>query len=782
MSRRDALLARLRGGGRSAPAGPPASPEQAAPARPGASSAAKGAPRRWAAMLLAAGMLAAAGTAAVALRTAPWPAARPTAIPGPQRARLTPASEAASHAPPAAPAEQAAGEEPPLLLRRALHLEQVAGDAPAAVAAYRSLLERGSLEPHLAAVAELRLATLLDRMGRVQEAARHHRHIVESYGDDPRLADVVRLARAGLGAEAVGSRPVVARRLWEGSDAYAYGSLSPDGSFLAFVDWSGGRGNLAIHDLDRGLREVLRRLDTGGRDSYACSTVVGPGGRRVAYTWYTPAAGHEVHIVDRDGSHDHVLTRVGHSPRHLELVGWSEDGRELLAVVYRQGGNYLATISTTDGAMRNVHDLGLEAPEVARLSPDGRWVAYHKLAAGLATHDVVVAATDGSSMHTVVDHPANDLLPVWTPDGRHLLFVSDRTGTLGAWVVEVVDGEPRGGAHLLKPDFGRSIPMGFTQRGDLVYALQASISDIFTARIDAASGRLGERVASSGRFVGVNSSPVWSPDGNRLAYLSERGPLPAGFGPTALVIRDRSGSERVLTPGLRRVARLRWHPNGREVLLFGAYEGTQQALYAIDVDSGRTVVFAALACDCAPVYAVSPGGRDLAYLRADDLEEEGVLVVRDLRSGRERVLAASVARSDLRALEYSPDGTRLLAALRLPGATSWSLLSYPVTQPGGEPDVIADLGTDPDGLGIVGWSADARALVYLHADPGGRTLRRVSLDTRADEVLLRRVPTDLRDVRLHPDGATLVYASGQYRAEIWLLENALGGIEDREPR
>ncbi len=666
------------------------------------------------------------------------------------------------------------------LLQRAVHLEEAMGDPEAAIETYERVISAPDADAPLAAVAEFRLAVLLSRIGRGPEARTHHRRITESYARDPRLEEIVRMAREALGEPSGrgSGRAMVARRLWEGSEAYAFGSLSPDGSFLSFVDWGSGSGNLAIHDLDRGIESFLTDLDVDEIETYACSTVVSPTGRRIAYTWYSPDVGHTVHLISRNGNNDRVLTVVGKNMRHLQLEGWSRSDNALLAIKYSVDGNEIVMISVQDGSMRTVRALGIHAPESARLSPDGHRIAYHLLDEQSLTHDVVLTSIDGEITTTLVGHPANDLLPVWTPDGEHVLFVSDRTGTLGAWVVEVSGGVRRSEDRLVKSDFGRSIPMGFTEQGALVYALQSSLSDIYTAELEMESGTMGMQVASSGRFVGVNRTPAWSSDGNRLAYLSDRGPLPTGLGPTSLVIRDlQSGSEQVLSPEIRNIQAPRWHPGQDAVLVLGTGADSRQAIFRIDAKYGTVVPFLTWEdtdCDCVTVYAAAPDGNRVAYFRPSGVTDRGDLVLRNLGRRAERVLLAGLSAATLGALEFSPDGRTLAMTVRRRGRNgpSWVLQLLDLVS-GGMPAVLANLGSDSARVDLIGWTPGGEGLLLARANDSGRSLRYVSADGVSSRTIVASLPRDLREISLHPDGETLAYTTGQYRAEIWMLENPL---------
>jgi hypothetical protein len=61
------------------------------------------------------------------------------------------------------------------------------------------------------------------------------------------------------------------------------------------------------------------------------------------------------------------------------------------------------------------------------VSPDGRWIAVTRWTRG-ANHDVVILDAGGAVVHEVTADRALDLAPDWSPDGRYLVWASDRSG------------------------------------------------------------------------------------------------------------------------------------------------------------------------------------------------------------------------------------------------------------------------------------------------------------------------------------------------------------------
>jgi Tol biopolymer transport system component len=105
--------------------------------------------------------------------------------------------------------------------------------------------------------------------------------------------------------------------------------------------------------------------------------------------------------------------------------------------------------------------------------------------------------------------------PVWTPDGKRILFGSNRSGTMGAWLLQVADGKAQGSPELIKPDLGPNFtPMGFARNGSYYYGIDMMGSDVYVAELDLTTGKvLVPPILATQRFVGSNNKPDWSLDG-----------------------------------------------------------------------------------------------------------------------------------------------------------------------------------------------------------------------------------------------------------------------------
>ncbi len=185
----------------------------------------------------------------------------------------------------------------------------------------------------------------------------------------------------------------------------------------------------------------------------------------------------------------------------------------------------IALVSVRDGAMRVLKSIEWGATRSIFFSPDGRYIAYSLPKAG--THDesnVLVMTVDGSRENTVVEHPSQNQIMGWSPDGSTLLFASDRNGALRLWTLPVSEGQSHGTPALVDSDIiVGSVPvsLGVTASGALYVGKFTQNMHVQVSPIDLTAGRLLADSAASPRvFVGFGGKPTWSADGKYLAYQS----------------------------------------------------------------------------------------------------------------------------------------------------------------------------------------------------------------------------------------------------------------------
>ncbi len=364
-----------------------------------------------------------------------------------------------------------------------------------------------------------------------------------------------------VGALVQAADGIVTRQVWSGTEANSVAAPSPDGRYLSFTDWN--TGDLAVRDLTTGQNWRLTHKKGGWENwhEYAESPVFSPDGKQVAFGWYNQQDVCGLHVVGMDGSEPRVLNPGAGFP-----AGWSQDGKSILALVPLRGGvRQAALVSTADGTVRVLKTFDWRSPslDAVRLSPDGRFVAYDVPVDEAGNRDLFVLSVTNGQLTPLVQHPAQDRMLGWTPDGKSVLFLSDRTGSWGAWLVEVADGKPLGVPKLVKRDTGAIRPLGFVRDGSFYYGIRDQGANVYTAT--SANGAPSLLVK---RYLGANQRPAWSPDGKNIVYISVRSR--GVTAPTLCVQSMETGSEREYSPKLLEFGYPEWSPDGRSVLVWGA--------------------------------------------------------------------------------------------------------------------------------------------------------------------------------------------------------------------
>jgi serine/threonine-protein kinase len=276
-----------------------------------------------------------------------------------------------------------------------------------------------------------------------------------------------------------------------------------------------------------------------------------------------------------------ILDGVEHSDpvAHLDVAA---DG----SMAYLPAGDYDTTARRLTWIDRNGREtpVGLEArPYVgAALSPDGSKIALAIREQG--DTDIWVATPSRQTMTQLTAEPANETLPVWSPDGESIFFQSDRAGTdiyrrdaQGAGQSERLTQQQGSidGPHSLTPD-GRVVLFGMRSAIAAVTPPSSSPQTILSgpaAMLDPHVSPDGKHLAfqssESGQFevyvadyppkgprrwrisAGGGTQPRWSHDSRELFFVDRTGLMSAAVGedpavPTRAWTRAASAAEDIV--------------------------------------------------------------------------------------------------------------------------------------------------------------------------------------------------------------------------------------------
>lgn len=145
---------------------------------------------------------------------------------------------------------------------------------------------------------------------------------------------------------------------------------------------------------------------------------------------------YDLYRIGPDGA-EHRLTRDA----RLSEPDVAPDGRRVVAVQRGEGGTRLVVYDLETAALRALEeDEPVAEWSLPRWSPDGTRIAAGRWLPG-GEYDVVVLDTLGGVLHALTRDRAMDVAPAWSPDGRYVLFSSDRSGIPNLYAYDLAAGD-----------------------------------------------------------------------------------------------------------------------------------------------------------------------------------------------------------------------------------------------------------------------------------------------------------------------------------------------------
>ncbi len=648
-------------------------------------------------------------------------------------------------------------------LEAAAKKELVDGDIKGAIGQYKTIIAAFASDHVVAAKALVRMAQCYEKLGDLEagEARKAYERVLREFPDQEELATTAQARLAALAGTrgTPGSPTLSVRRVWAG--AQVTGRVSADGRFLSF----GSGGNVAVRDLATGQTRLL--TDTANQNAsggWVEPSMPSPDGKYVAYTWNSRGE-RILCVVGLDGSKPRVLRATGNGVLELLPVAWSPDGRHLLAeFVKSDGARDMMLVAVADGTAQLLKAVGKDLSPGGEFSPDGRYIAW-ATKDGLSLFDL----RTGTESPLIPDR-SNPRVLGWAPDGRHILFSSERAGSADAWLIAVAAGSVQGEPVFVRKSWG-NLPMGFTRSGAFYYAVINNIWEVRIAEPDPGGGNSISPSQPAFRR-GNTRAAEWSPDGRSLAAADAREPC------RAVIVRSVStGEEQEFGVGERTIMAggLRWTPDGKAIVVPASEPGKGESLIRIDVQTGQVSSLMPLPTLFGwPRFEFSRDGNTVYYVRppVPFAAGEARLVAHDLRTGNETDI---VQKPGLIWGTISPDGQHV--AINVNSNKSWSVLVKPAS--GGEfrELVRVDKENETPFGGSPSWTSDGRYIVFLKGAKGNYPqqwqLWRVAAEGGEPQRIGQVAARQLVGFRLHPDGRRVALSDIKVDLEVWAMENFL---------
>ncbi len=305
------------------------------------------------------------------------------------------------------------------------------------------------------------------------------------------------------------------RRIWELGDF----DVSQDGSLLAYSANKGAQWTVFVRDLRTGReRHLVRSAQAMLNPEFS------PDGRTIAMQAdFEGDENSDVYVASVEGGKPRRLT---HDPMDDAFPRFSPDGKRIAFISNRKGDRENVFVMDADGrGQRQLTFVDDIVQEIA-WRPDGRAIAFE---AGVGDRDWVGLVDLNGHVKRLVSFPnsENELgadagrPSPWSPDCRMLAFVSNVHDRLDLGVLELPRRKVR---WLVRNRWDKTMPV-WSPHGDRVAFLENHDGNVMLKTV----GRGGQEVRSVSPAIGAATRPRWHPDGRSLFYEHSTSDTPPGL-------------------------------------------------------------------------------------------------------------------------------------------------------------------------------------------------------------------------------------------------------------
>jgi eukaryotic-like serine/threonine-protein kinase len=403
-------------------------------------------------------------------------------------------------------------------------------------------------------------------------------------------------------------------------------TFSPDGSMIAFISDAGGVPQVWVKNLAEGEPIPI----TSG-DVPAARPRWSSGNDRIVFQlrgrgiWSAPPLGGPARqIVEKGIGPD--LSRDGTRlvfERNDEIWTANPDGTSAQRV---------------EGVPRPFYSLGL-APAI---SPDGRLIAFFLPKLG-PNGDLWVIPAEGGTARRLTHDVREGGSPVWTPDGKAIVFASARGGSRTLWSISPEGGDPK----RVTTGSGEDAEAAISSDGrHLIYT---TVRPTWSMRsFDPATSEELQLLEKRLEIL----FPRVSPDGKHVAFFGRD-----TVGGVQVFTMSIDGKElRQVTEGSDQINTMpRWSGDGSALYYYR--NRPANSFRKIASGGGTSVEIAPWTWEIQSQAEVDPRDGSVAYIFHKP-DKTDVTLIRDLKTGEERAVPIP-----LRAIRWSRDGRRLVGHL-----------------------------------------------------------------------------------------------------------------------
>jgi Tol biopolymer transport system component/DNA-binding winged helix-turn-helix (wHTH) protein len=380
------------------------------------------------------------------------------------------------------------------------------------------------------------------------------------------------------------------RRIVDDPEFDAEPRWSPDGKKILFV--TGRNGNFDVYEANvDGTGQRNLTSDYNKADGAATWSL---DGNSIAFVRSIQGK-EQIFLMSDHGSN---LYRVTNNSSNNGHPAWSPDGSKL-AFESDRDGNFEIFVMSVDGELAQLTDDAADDLD-PDWSPDGSKIAFSSNRAGMK-HIYVVNA-DGSSPTQITTAKADDIEPAWSRDGKRIAFTRAIEGNTEIYVVNA-DGNNEARltfdpASDTSPNWSPDGRIFFTSR-------RGGKREIYV---------MGADGANVSKFTTLEAtSPAWSPDGSKVAFVSVNLEISRTTHPLQVFVADANGNNIWnVTKEAPSTFVPCWSADGARLAFSVDIRGVLANIFQVDLSDGKLKrLTAGPKIDAHP--AMSPDGSKMAF-------------------------------------------------------------------------------------------------------------------------------------------------------------------------
>jgi Tol biopolymer transport system component len=533
-------------------------------------------------------------------------------------------------------------------------------------------------------------------------------------------------------------------QLTNGAGAELYADLAPDGK--SFIYASRASGNWDIYWQRVGGKNPVNLTKDSTADDTEPS--YSPDGNHIAFRSDREPQG--IYVMEATSENVRRISDRGHDP------SWSPDGKEL--VVSRASSEPIArniipseltVINVATGATRFLISGDAVQPS---WSPNGHRIAYWGLRPGGGQRDLWTIPAEGGEPVPIMNDQALDWSPSWSPDGNHLYFASDRSGSMNFWRVAIDEktGQTAGDFEAVTTPSGYSEHISFSADGQQVaYVQRAETQTLHRIAFEPGNAKTTGSPQPIMQGTEYVTNPDLSPDNEWLTYSSQGSQQEDVF-----VIKRDGSSQRQLTNDRFNDRSPRWSPDGNRIAFYSDRSGRYE-IWVIHVDGSglQQLTFTDGASAVYPIW--SPDGKQIVF------KQRGLLpyIFDTNKSWAEQtpqqLNPPAEAKENFWPSSWSANGRRLAGAWTNAGKNSVHIYDLDTRTY----EQLTTFGNNPI------WLNDDRRLLFRFDDQ----IYFVDSETKKVRTVLSFTPHEIRSFCLSKDNRVIYYTLKRTEADVWLL-------------